>query len=123
MTEKLTYEQLEEHIERLERRLKHLLQSKTIQLFDEVDPRTGDYKRNIKRLDTYGVHYKVMEYERTGKVPRTPTVVKLHARDLNQSAKVLERMTKAINDGVKALQAAYSQIEQLPVLEPEVLEP
>lgn len=50
----------------LSNRLAHLLQSKTIQLFDQVDD-LGNYKRDIKKLDTYGVHYKVKEYENNEK--------------------------------------------------------
>lgn len=43
-------------------RLRHLLQSETIQLFDERD-RSGNYVRSIKSLDTYGVHYKLRKHE------------------------------------------------------------
>ena len=37
--------------ERLERRLKHLLQSDFIRSFDEVNPHTKEYKRDIKEAD------------------------------------------------------------------------
>jgi hypothetical protein len=49
----------------LEGRLRHLLQSATVRLFDEKDL-SGDYVKDIKRLDTYGVHYKMREYEANG---------------------------------------------------------
>lgn len=38
-------------IDRLERRLKHLLQSEFIRSFDEVDARTKEYKRDIREAD------------------------------------------------------------------------
>lgn len=50
--------------EALRARLSHLLESKTISLFDEVDPATGEYKRQIQRLDTYGVHDKLLKFEK-----------------------------------------------------------
>ena len=34
-----------------EKRLKHLLQSETVQRFDELDVKTGKYKREMKELD------------------------------------------------------------------------
>lgn len=58
-------EALRDDFHRYDGRLRHLLQSKTIQLFDEVD-HSGDYVRDIKRLDTYGVNYKIREYEANG---------------------------------------------------------
>ena len=33
------------------KRFRHLLKSDIIALYDEVDPRTGEYKRDIKELD------------------------------------------------------------------------
>lgn len=59
-------ERLRRDLHALDGRLRHLLQSKTISLFDQVDG-LGNYKRNIKRLDTYGVHYKIKEYEENEK--------------------------------------------------------
>lgn len=58
-------EALRREVHVLEGRLRHLLQSKTIQLFDEKD-HSGNYVRDIKRLDTYGVHYKMREWEAKG---------------------------------------------------------
>lgn len=55
-----------------EDRLRHLLRSKTIQLFDEYDPKTGTYKRDIRRLDTYGVNYKILEYEKQNRRATPP---------------------------------------------------
>lgn len=37
--------------ELLLKRFRHLMKSKTIALYDEVDPKTGEYKRDIKELD------------------------------------------------------------------------
>ena len=37
--------------ELLLKRFRHLLESEIIRLYDEVDPRTGEYKRDIKELD------------------------------------------------------------------------
>lgn len=37
--------------ELLLKRFRHLLKSDVIRLYDEVDPRTGKYKRDIKELD------------------------------------------------------------------------
>lgn len=56
---------LKEKIYILEARLAHLLKSNTIHLFDEKDPKTQQYKRDIRRLDTYGVDKKVLEHEQT----------------------------------------------------------
>lgn len=58
------YSELEKWADALEKRLRHLLTSETVRLFDEVEPKTGHYKRNIRRLDTYGVHYKILASER-----------------------------------------------------------
>lgn len=44
-------------------RLRRLLQSETIRLFDEKDGR-GYYVRDIKRLDIYGIHKKIREHEK-----------------------------------------------------------
>lgn len=44
-------EDAHETIESLDRRLKHLLQSKFIRSFDEHDPKTHTYKRDIKLAD------------------------------------------------------------------------
>jgi hypothetical protein len=60
---------LRETVEEYEKRLRHLLRSKTIQLFDEWDPQAEDYKRDIRRLDTYGVDKKVLEYDRQRQRP------------------------------------------------------
>lgn len=60
---------LRETVEEYEKRLRHLLRSKTIQLFDEWDPQKEDYKRDIRRLDTYGVDKKVLEYDRQRQRP------------------------------------------------------
>ena len=37
--------------ELLLKRFRHLMKSETIASYDEVDPRTGEYKRDIKELD------------------------------------------------------------------------
>ena len=37
--------------ELLLKRFRHLMESETIASYDEVDPRTGEYKRDIKELD------------------------------------------------------------------------
>jgi hypothetical protein len=58
------YAHVEEENQKLLARLRHLLQSETVRLFDEVNPRTQKYMRNIRRLDTYGLQYKILEYER-----------------------------------------------------------
>lgn len=55
---------LRKTVEEYENRLRHLLRSKTIQLFDEWDPQKKDYKRDIRRLDTYGIDKKVLEHDR-----------------------------------------------------------
>lgn len=51
-----TYKQELEHAEYLERRLKHLLQSDFIRSFDEVNPYTKEYKRDIKDADIKTVY-------------------------------------------------------------------
>lgn len=39
----------------LKARLRHLLESETIRMFDEKDPRTHTYKRDISRLDNFNL--------------------------------------------------------------------
>jgi len=41
----------------LKRRLRHLLESKVISLYDEVNPHTKEYKHDIKTLDKYLDNY------------------------------------------------------------------
>lgn len=41
----------EKDFELLLKRFRHLLESDVIALYDEVDTRTGKYKRDIKELD------------------------------------------------------------------------
>ena len=55
---------IQEENRALRARLQHLLRSETIRLFDQKDPTTGQYVRDIIRLDTYGVQYRLREYER-----------------------------------------------------------
>lgn len=64
------YEAAEREGAALRERLRHLLTSKTVQMFDEKDPHTGEYVRDIRRLDTYGLPYKLREYERSRKLPQ-----------------------------------------------------
>ena len=45
-------EQRDKELEYLQSRLRHLLRSKAVHLFDELDPNTGAYKRDIRRLDS-----------------------------------------------------------------------
>lgn len=45
------YENQRKENEVLLRRFRHLLESDTIALYDEVDPRTKEYMRDIKELD------------------------------------------------------------------------
>lgn len=47
----------------LETRLRHLLESETIRMFDEKDPRTHAYKRDISRLDSFNLPEILREYE------------------------------------------------------------
>ena len=47
----------------LEARLRHLLESETIRMFDEKDPRTHAYKRDISRLDSFNLPEILREYE------------------------------------------------------------
>lgn len=42
---------IEKEYELLLKRFRHLLESDVIRLYDEVDPQTGRYKRDIKDLD------------------------------------------------------------------------
>ena len=63
MDQEVPYEVLQKENEILENRLRHLLRSKTISMFDEKDRHTGEYVRDISRLDTYGVQYKLKKYE------------------------------------------------------------
>lgn len=42
---------LEKEYEMLLRRFRHLLKSDIVRLYDEVDPATKNYKRDIKELD------------------------------------------------------------------------
>lgn len=46
-------EALRKEYEILLRRFRHLLKSEIIALYDEVDPRTKKYKRDIKELDNF----------------------------------------------------------------------
>ena len=46
------YNKLAEENEALRRRLQHLLQSETVRMYDEIDPRTREYMRDIRNLDT-----------------------------------------------------------------------
>ena len=41
----------EKEYELLLKRFRHLLESNIIALYDEIDPRTKEYKRDIKKLD------------------------------------------------------------------------
>ena len=65
----LTYTQLHERANELEARLAHLLQSDTVALFDEVNPRTGEYRRNIKMLDAAVPRGLFENGERIGAMP------------------------------------------------------
>lgn len=47
----------------LETRLRHLLESETIRMFDEKDPITHAYKRDISRLDNFNLPEILREYE------------------------------------------------------------
>lgn len=62
-------EELKAEIASLEARLEHLLTSKTISLFDEKDPQTGEYLREIWRLDSYGTHQRIREHEALYGIP------------------------------------------------------
>lgn len=46
-----SYEELLRENEAFERRLRHLLASETIREYDAVDPRTKQYKKDIRELD------------------------------------------------------------------------
>ena len=65
----MSMEELKAEIASLEARLKHLLTSKTISLFDEKDPQTGEYLREIWRLDSYGTHQRIREHESLYGIP------------------------------------------------------
>ena len=45
------------------KRFRHLLESDTIALYDEVDTRTGEYKRDIKELDKIQILRKLVDDE------------------------------------------------------------
>ena len=47
----ITKRVIEKEYELLLNRFRHLLESDLIASYDEVDPRTREYKRNIKELD------------------------------------------------------------------------
>lgn len=49
------YNELKEENEVLRRRLQHLLQSETVRMYDEIDPRTREYMRDIRQLDASSV--------------------------------------------------------------------
>ena len=49
------FNELAEENEALRRRLQHLLQSETVRMYDEIDPRTREYRRDIRQLDASGV--------------------------------------------------------------------
>jgi hypothetical protein len=122
MTKGLTYTELMQRAEDMEKRLEHLLRSRTIQLFDEVAIRTGEYKRDIRRLDTYGLHYKIKEYERTGRVPpNAAKVVHVCTQDVVKTAKALERLTTAIKEAKSAWDALFEGGEGSYEITPEVL--
>ncbi len=67
MAEYLSENEMRQENERLRKRLNHLLQSETIKLFNETIPGTGEYKRDIRRLDTYGLKYKLLQAEKEGR--------------------------------------------------------
>ena len=46
------HNKLAEENEVLRRRLQHLLQSETVRMYDEIDPATREYMRDIRNLDT-----------------------------------------------------------------------
>lgn len=45
------YNRLVEENEALRRRLQHLLQSEAVRMYDEIDPHTREYRRDIRQLD------------------------------------------------------------------------
>lgn len=51
------YENQRKENEVLLKRFRHLLESDVIRLYDEVDPRTKKYKRNVKDLDKIIMKY------------------------------------------------------------------
>lgn len=52
-----TFEDLRKDYDALEKRMQHLCSSKFIASFDEVDPRTGQYVRDIQDADKFGYAY------------------------------------------------------------------
>lgn len=60
---------LEQERDALELRLRHLLRSETVRLFDELNEK-GRHRRDIGKLDTYGVHNKIKEQELAAICPR-----------------------------------------------------
>lgn len=122
MTKGMTYIQLEQYAADLEKRLEHLLQSQTIQLFDEIRPSTGEYRRDIRRLDTYGLVYKLQEYERTGRVAyNSVKVVQVRTRNLGKAVRALNRLTKATKKAREAYGALFKDNEGSYEITPEVL--
>ena len=122
MNKGMTYTQLEQYAADLEKRLEHLLQSETIQLFDEIHPATGEYRRDIRRLDTYGLVYKLQEYERTGRVAyNSVKVVQVRTRNLGKTVRALNRLTKASKEAREAYGALFKDNEGSYEITPEVL--
>lgn len=70
----------EEH-ESLLKRFRHLLESDFIRSFDEYDPKTGTYKRDISEADTVAQVIRCKDCEMWGRSPWGPSVLgwcKLH---------------------------------------------
>lgn len=57
----------EKEYELLLKRFRHLLESDIIRLYDEVDPRTKEYKRDINELDNI-IYSIVATYPRSEKM-------------------------------------------------------
>lgn len=82
-------EDLRNCVEVLERRLRHLLQSNFIASFDEYDPKTKSYKRDIKEADT------------KNELPKMPMTnfEKIKSMSIEELAKLLDNITDACSSG------------------------
>ena len=67
--------------ELLLKRFRHLMKSETIALYDEVDPRTGEYKRDIKELDNTYVMRSTCSRNCNCKQVNKYIIDELHTRD------------------------------------------
>lgn len=87
-----------------EDRLRHLLRSKAVRLFDEYDPKTGTYARNIKRLDDYIADWEELQMTETQRQKRSEALQDFHrviAEAAEEFAATAEKLSKSLRRAQK----------------------